>query len=64
MNVKVVAADEEWFERLNRNENKFKKFDICFLTDIRNFIPRDLHTINRDGVTDKCLRPELLEEEK
>ena len=46
-NLKVLAADQRWFEQLAKSENKPQKFDLCFLTEIRHFLPQDLYGAGR-----------------
>lgn len=60
-NIKVLAADSRWFQKIARAENKARKFDCCFLTDVQHFIPQDLHWNIKDEYVQ--LRGELMQDE-
>ena len=56
-NLKVVAAENRWFEKMGRNSPGRRDFQCCFLTGINHFLPQDFHGIGREGSQQYQLRP-------
>jgi hypothetical protein len=63
-NLRVVAADQKFYEKLSRSENKYRKYDVCFLTNINHFLPQDFHGFSRAATNRHRLRPEMLQDEE
>ena len=39
--IRVGVADQGFYEDLARAENSYKRYEVCFLSDIRGILPKD-----------------------
>ena len=59
-----MAADQKFYEKLSRSENKYRKYDVCFLTAINHFLPQDFYGFTKTSTNRNRLRPEMLQDEE